>query len=69
VRGVLDLLTKKGAHQVYLFSDISPEYYEKLGFRKLPPDCQKSPDLICMVWGKEVDDLVSVEKFAPPTYF
>ncbi len=69
VRGVLDLLTQEGAHQVYLFSDISPEYYEKLGFRKLPPDFQKYPESICMVWGREVEDFASEENFAPPTYF
>lgn len=69
VRSVVALLAKERAEQIYLFSDIAPEYYEKLGFKKLPANHQKYPGTVCMVWESKLNELSGQADFTPPTYF
>lgn len=38
-----------GKIDFFLFSDIGPEFYEKLGFSQLPDQYQKYSDSICML--------------------
>ena len=54
VEGVLSLVTREGARVVFLFSDIHPEYYEKIGFKPLPEQYQNKKGSVCMVWGVSV---------------
>lgn len=34
---------------IFLYSEVAPAFYERFGFRTLPPDLQKETDSICMV--------------------
>jgi predicted N-acetyltransferase YhbS len=58
-----------GKRRVFLFSDIGPEFYERLGFRVLPPRFQFKPGSSCMVRADDFDGLLSEPGFAPPEYF
>ena len=69
IQVVLSILNREGAKTIYLFSDIKPDYYEKLGFVRLPTDFQNHKDSICMVRGTPVQELTRQPGFAPPSYF
>ena len=71
IRGVLDLLDRQGAGTVYLHSDISPAFYERLGFRALPAGLQKSPTSVCMLKcaAGAFDALLRSPGFRAPDYF
>ena len=69
IKDVLALLTLEGAQAVFLFSDIAPEFYEKLGFRKLPARLQRCPKSTCMVWGAPVAETINAPGFTLPEYF
>ncbi len=56
---------------VFLFSDINPDFYERLRFRILPSDFQKYEKSVCMVYCKE-DSWTALLKCsidAIPNYF
>ena len=69
ITDMLALLTQEGVKTVFLFSDITPEFYEKLGFRKLPAGLQRYPKSACMAWGTPVPEIISAPGFTPPAYF
>lgn len=69
IKDVLALLTREGAKTVFLFSDIAPEFYESLGFRKLPASLQRYPKSACMAWGVSAAEIVNAPGFTPPAYF
>ena len=69
IQDVLELLPRDGVKTLFLFSDISPEFYEKLGFNKLPDQFQRYPDSVCMVRGTPVAKLISIPDFTAPSYF
>jgi predicted N-acetyltransferase YhbS len=69
VEGVLSLVKRKGAGVVFLFSDIHPGYYEKIGFKPLPEQFQGKKGSVCMAWGASVEELTRQPDFAPPSYF
>jgi predicted acetyltransferase len=48
---------------IFLYSDIEPSFYKRLGFKVLPNEYQKYKESICMCFG-EYDD-----SFEPPEYF
>lgn len=58
-----------GKTRVFLFSDIEPEFYERLGFRALPERFQSRRGSRCMVRTADLDALVAEESFEPPEYF
>jgi ribosomal protein S18 acetylase RimI-like enzyme len=69
ISDVLELLKRDGVKTVFLFSDISPEFYEKFGFIRLPKELQRYPDSTCMVWGMPLTEIVSTPNFSAPLYF
>ena len=69
INDMLALLTLEGVKTVFLFSDIAPEFYEKLGFHKLPAGLQRYPKSACMVWGTPVPEIINAPGFTPPAYF
>jgi N-acetylglutamate synthase-like GNAT family acetyltransferase len=70
---MLDLANKncQDYDAIFLYSDINPEYYERLGFAVLPDTLQSCTDSVCMV--KTQDESLSVallqDPAALPTYF
>lgn len=56
---------------ILLFSDISPDFYKRFGFRILPAGLQKCPKSTCMAYCSEEcwDELVSGSSYALPDYF
>jgi ribosomal protein S18 acetylase RimI-like enzyme len=55
--------------RIFLFSDIPPEFYERLGFAVLPEQFQKKPGTACMLRARDFAALVKDPAFAPPEYF
>jgi N-acetylglutamate synthase-like GNAT family acetyltransferase len=56
---------------IFLYSDINPEYYEKLNFVSLPDSLQAYPESVCMVKTQDAslaDELLQ-DPSALPTYF
>lgn len=53
--------------QVFLYSDINPEFYERFGFQKLPMVAQRYKTTTCMARGAELGDFASVDQ--SPEYF
>lgn len=53
---------------IFLYSDISPEFYEKFGFQRLPAELQRYKTTICMARGSAVQNLIT-DKAATPEYF
>ena len=66
---VLSELDRVQIHQVFLYADISPEFYERVGFRALPAHFQTKEFSICMVRTKTFDELMTRRDFLPPRYF
>ena len=61
----------KNYDAIFLYSDINPAYYERLGFAILPDSLQVSPDSVCMVKSED-SSLTDALLQAPdelPTYF
>lgn len=56
---------------VFLYSDINPSYYEKLGFQSLPPELQKYDKSVCMAYCKKNvwAELLSADIADIPDYF
>lgn len=53
---------------IFLYSDISPEFYEKFGFYRLPSEFQRYKTTICMARGSIGQNIVT-DKSATPEYF
>ena len=66
---VLESLNQTGVEIVYLFSDISPEFYGRLGFTSLPKEFQRYQESTCMVWGRPVAEVTRTPGYSAPTYF
>ena len=58
-----------GKSRVFLFCDIAPEFYERLGFAALPERFQSRSGAVCMVRTADLDALLAEEGFEPPAYF
>ena len=54
LRQVLEVESPSATNGFFLFSEVKPEFYGKLGFKILPKNLQKYPDSICMVKCSEV---------------
>jgi len=54
---------KTFGQRIFLYSDIDPSFYKRVGFMNLPEKYQKYKESVCMCFG-EYDDL-----FEPPEYF
>ena len=56
---------------ILLFSDISPDFYKRFGFRILPTGLQRCAKSTCMVYCSEEDweKLISISSDALPDYF
>ncbi len=52
ILGIVDEVTGwQKENNLFLYSDIKPAFYEKLGFTPLPPELQKYKDSTCMIHG------------------
>jgi len=71
IAGVLDRLDAEPAESVYLHSDIRPGFYERFGFRALPPALQRRPKSTCMIRcpSRRFQALVSDPGYRAPDYF
>lgn len=69
VQKIIQKLKNEGIQSIFLYSDISPKFYENLGFFELPKPHQKTPDTICMAWGTPICELMKIPNFSPPDYF
>ena len=49
---ILHLEEQRGITTLFLYADISPAFYERFGFVRLPQNSQKYPNSICMVRSK-----------------
>jgi N-acetylglutamate synthase-like GNAT family acetyltransferase len=65
---VAELERNRGAKILFLYSDISPEFYEKFGFRRVPPEMQKYKTTTCMARGSDIQRVID-GKVATPEYF
>ena len=54
---------------IFLFSDIAPRYYERFGFRSLPPEYQKHENSVCMIRTRSLDEFLESPDFELPDYF
>ena len=52
----------------FLYSDIRPAFYEKLGFTQLAPEAQRYRDSICMARGKDIARFMH-DALRTPEYF
>ncbi len=74
-KGLASLLVKKfldsasSKQMIFLYSDISPKLYERLGFRALPKQLQQYQTSTCLVWGNGLNIIESRTDFQPPKYF
>lgn len=59
------LETEMGARAIFLFADINPKFYEKLGFVPLPDTFQNYKSSICMVRASNVEKIWGTEGFQP----
>lgn len=64
-----DAIEAVGKTRLFLFADIAPEFYARLGFVALPERHQKKPGSRCMVRAGDVERLLADPAFAPPEYF
>ena len=70
LRECISLVDKTKAY-ILLYSDISPRFYEKMGFRVLPAELQKSEKSPCMAYcnDKLWVELLNTSKENIPDYF
>ncbi len=53
--------------EIFLYSDIAPEFYERFGFLRLPPTAQRYKTSTCMIRSKNVEAFF--EPSSTPKYF
>lgn len=63
------LKSKMRAKAIYIWSDIDPLFYEKIGFTKLPKKFQLVPSSSCMVLTDDLLFLESLSTIEVPKYF
>ena len=68
VKNFIDSLTTSDK-MIFLYSDISPKLYERLGFIALPKHLQQYKTSTCMVWGDGLNKIETRASFQPPNYF
>lgn len=49
VRGIVGQLLQEGTARIFLYSDIPPAYYARMGFQALPASLQKHLPSVCMM--------------------
>lgn len=64
-----DAIEAAGKRRIFLFSDISPEFYARLGFAALPERYQLRRGSVCMVRARDPRVIVEDPAFVPPDYF
>jgi N-acetylglutamate synthase-like GNAT family acetyltransferase len=69
IKTMVEYLDLRCTRATFLFSDISPHYYARFGFRALPPEHQKHPGSVCMIRAESMDSFLKSPDFRPPTYF
>lgn len=69
VKKFLDSVTASSEKMIFLYSDISPKLYERLGFMALPEQLQQYQTSTCMVWGDGLNKIERRADFQPPKYF
>ncbi len=69
LKAILNKFSDEGTNVVYLYSDIAPQLYERLGFQSLPSKFQKHPGSTCMVRGISIEQLAATSGYQPPSYF
>lgn len=70
IKQVLEMKENALDVAVFLFSEVKPEFYEKLGFVVLPTDLQKYPDSKCMVnCSRETLIAIKSGQVQTPRYF
>ncbi len=69
IAGVLERFEKEGFKKTFLFSDIDPSFYEKLGFSALPEHLQKHSGSVCMIRGESIEAITQDPLFSLPGYF
>lgn len=57
------------AKAIFLFADIKPEFYEKLGYVRLPANLQKYDSSTCMVRSTKDEQIWNQKSVDLPTYF
>jgi ribosomal protein S18 acetylase RimI-like enzyme len=53
---------------IFLYSEISPEFYERFGFQRLPPALQRYEEAVCMVRGRAIQSF-GTDRSITPEYF
>jgi predicted GNAT family N-acyltransferase len=53
--------------EIFLYSDIAPEFYERFGFLRLPPTAQRFKTSTCMIRSKNIQNFS--DPSATPEYF
>jgi predicted acetyltransferase len=70
IRDFLAMKPLEAVRAVFLFSEVKPEFYGKLGFVALPPELQKYPKSLCMVrCDPDYLDAIRSGLVEPPLYF
>jgi N-acetylglutamate synthase-like GNAT family acetyltransferase len=69
IDAILKRLDQEGVRQVYLFSDIAPQFYDRFGFKPLPAQHQRRAGTVCMVRSRSMEKLLAEKTFEPPAYF
>ena len=64
-----DLISDEGAEVFFLYSDIDPIMYKKLGFEVMPEDYQNYPKTKLMCSKDKLQEICSNPAFEPPKYF
>lgn len=64
-----EVIEAVGKSRIFLFCDIEPGFYERLGFLALPERFQRKQGSRCMVRTDDFDGLIADAGFAPPDYF
>src|SRR5262249_3516385 len=58
IRGVVTQLEQGGIDTVFLFSDVAPGIYRRLGFEPLPAPLQRKAGSVCMLRSPRFDAIV-----------
>ncbi|MDD4974828.1 MAG: GNAT family N-acetyltransferase [Bacteriovorax sp.] len=62
IRGIIQILSEQRIEHIFLYSDLSPEFYARFEFQILPNQFQKQENSICMVRTQSFDLLINNPK-------
>ncbi len=65
LRGVLARFDEQGMTRSFLYSDIDPEFYGRLGYVALPESFQKKPGSVVMGRGFSASEIADPDFFVP----